>query len=356
MLDFSPLCIIRWPDCSQKDKAKNKPHPLNFSALHLLHDPQGFAETLFSKHLAGNKNRLTMEQKLLVLQLVSRLIGLHKLHVLGVYSYILKYLTPRQRDVTRFLICAAHATHDLVPPDSLEPIVRKIADEFVSEGVAGEVATAGLNSIREICARAPLAMNATLLQDLTEYKGSKDKGVMMGARSLIGLYREIAPEMLKRKDRGKIASMEMKEREGPRYGEEKEGVIEGLDLLEKWKEEQKAAKRAERGGGEDDGEEEDDENAWAQWEVEEDSDDDGTGWINVESDGEDINISDSEDEGDSVAKKHKVGTDDGNDTAAGERGFPRLAATGILTPADFAKLEELRQQHGLERLTGKKQK
>jgi protein SDA1 len=47
-------------------------------------------------------------------------------------------------------------------------------------------------------------MNATLLQDLTEYKGSKDKGVMMGARSLIGLYREIAPEMLKRKTVAKL--------------------------------------------------------------------------------------------------------------------------------------------------------
>lgn len=78
-----------------------------------------------------------------MLQLVSRLIGLHKLNVLGIYSYLLKYLSPRQRDVTHFLACTAQAAHDLVPPDVLEPIVKKIADEFVSEGVASEVATAG---------------------------------------------------------------------------------------------------------------------------------------------------------------------------------------------------------------------
>ena len=73
---------------------------------------------------------------------------------------------------------------------------EKIADEFVSDGVAAEVASAGINTIREILARAPLAIDAPLLQDLTEYKGSKSKAVMMAARSLISLYREVAPEML----------------------------------------------------------------------------------------------------------------------------------------------------------------
>jgi protein SDA1 len=253
--------------------------------------------------------------------------------------------------------------------------VRKIADEFVSEGVAGEVATAGLNAIREICARAPLAMNATLLQDLTEYKGSKDKGVMMAARSLITLYREVAPELLKRKDRGKTASMGMKENGTTlRYGQEAEGTIEGLELLEEWKEQQKAAKRAERGDGEEgedadeaeEEEEEDDEQAWANWEVESDSDsdDEGTGWVNVESDGEDISISDSEDEADAKAgkktKKVKLSHDDDEEqkkpeeVKSEEKKLSKLATTRILTPADFAKLEELRQAAGLAKLMGKK--
>ncbi|CUS10923.1 unnamed protein product [Tuber aestivum] len=353
-------------------KNKNKPHPLNFSALHLLHDPQGFAEALFSKHLPRN-NKLTMEQKLLVLQLTSRLVGLHKLSVLGLYSYLLKFLTPRQRDVTQFLVCCAQASHDLVPPDVLEPIVKKIADEFVSEGVAAEVATAGLNGIREICARAPLAMNATLLQDLTEYKGSKDKGVMMAARGLIGLFREVAPEMLRKKDRGKVAAMDMKNREALRFGIEKEGVIEGLELLEQWKAEQKQIKKAaageiearddEEGGheeeweAEEDGESEDDSN-WAGWEVEEDdSGDNETGWINVASDDE-IEISDSDEgEDDKPKKKTKVDYEEGEGSLGEvevERNVSTLATSKILTPADFAKLVELRTAAGLERLMGKK--
>jgi len=210
-------------------------------------------------------------------------------------------------------------------------------------------------------------MDSTLLQDLTEYKGSKDKGVMMAARSLIGLYRDVAPEMLQRKDRGKAASMGMKERVALRYGEEKVGEIEGLELLEKWKEEQKALKRAERGddGGEYDGEddEKEEEEAWDNWEVESDEEsDDETGWINVESDDE-IEISDSEDEK-MTPKKRKVEDEDkeedkeeeaAKEIIKEEKKLSKLATTRILTPADLAKLEELKTQAGLEKLVGKKQ-
>ncbi len=65
----------------KKEKRKKQPHPLNFSALHLLQDPQGFSEVLFAKHLQRT-TKLKLESKLLVLQLVTRLTGLHKLTVL----------------------------------------------------------------------------------------------------------------------------------------------------------------------------------------------------------------------------------------------------------------------------------
>ena len=58
-----------------------------------------------------------------------------------------------------------------------------------------------MNAIREICVRCPLSMTSDLLQDLTSYKGYHDKSVMMAARSLIQLFRDLNPSMLKRKDR-----------------------------------------------------------------------------------------------------------------------------------------------------------
>lgn len=57
--------------------------------------------------------------------------------------------------------------------------------------------------MREICTRCPLAMNEVLLEDLIQYKQYKDRSVMMAARSLIGTFRRINPELLRKKDRGR---------------------------------------------------------------------------------------------------------------------------------------------------------
>ncbi|RKF81509.1 Protein SDA1 [Golovinomyces cichoracearum] len=337
----------------KQEKKKNAPHPLNFSAFHFLHDPQSFAETLFSKHLQNTKSKLNLEQKLLVLQLVSRLVGLHKLSIISLYSYFTKYLTPRQPSVTSFLASLAQATHSLVPPDALEPLVQKIANEFVSEASACEVASAGLNAIREICIRQPLAMSDVLLQDLVMYRKSKDKGTMMAAKGLLSLYREVGADLLRKKDRGKAATIgikagTIKER---RFGEEVVGNIEGIELLEEWKKEERKRKRNEKGLATDDENSDSDSEAeealgWEDWEEDSDDSNDSGGWINVESDDE-IEISDSDDQG-PVIKKSKLQdplteedvvleSEDRDNTK-----ISNLATTQILTPADLAKLQELR--------------
>ncbi|EPX73438.1 SDA1 family protein [Schizosaccharomyces octosporus yFS286] len=325
-----------------KKKEKGKlapPTNVNFPALQLLYDPQGFAEELFEKQLVNSKRSLSMDHKLVVLRLLTRLIGAHKLTVLGLYSYMMRYLTPHQRDVTQFLACLAQASHEFIPPDVLEPLIRKIADEFVTTGVANEVVCAGINAIREVCARSPFAMTADLLQDLTEYKSSKDKGVMMASRGLISLYREVAPDMLKKKDRGKVASMELKDRTPIKFGQELNVVhgIEGLELLENYKNENK-----------DDGNEEDDE----KWEVmDNDSDsEDSEGWVNLGSDDE-INISDSDEEESDKKNKERASEDKAkSDDEKNKQEISNLAARSILTPADLKKLEELREKANVDRL------
>ncbi|KAJ4313066.1 Severe Depolymerization of Actin [Fusarium piperis] len=348
------------------ERKKNKPHPLNFSALHLLHDPQAFAEQLFSKHLQNTKAKLSLDTKLLVTQLVTRLVGLHKLTIVSLYSWFIKFLTPRQQSVTSFLASLAQAVHNLVPPDVLEPLIQKIANEFVSEASAAEVAAAGLNSIREICARQPLAMTETLLQDLVQYRKSKDKGVMMAAKGLLSLYREVGAELLKKRDRGKDATINLKAgiQAQRKYGEEDAGGIEGLELLAKWKEEEKIRKRVAKGLPEkagSDEEEEDDGFKSDEWEVDSDDSSDSGGWIDV------YHSSDDEEEEDEPAsKKQKTGDDDSSDDedddeekkekeAEIER-ISKLATTTILTPADLAKLQELRTSAALDKALGNRRK
>merc|ERR1719210_2338733 len=184
----------------KKKKKKNSAPSYNFSALHLVHDPQEFAEKLF-RRLEGLNEKF--EVKLMLLELVSRLIGTHQLILLNYYPYIARFLAPHQREVIRLLQFSAQAAHEMVPPDCVEPALKAIINNFVTERNSAEVMAVGLNAVRELCARCPLVMTEELLQDLAEYKTYKDKGVMMASRSVIQLFRSLAPELLHKKDRGK---------------------------------------------------------------------------------------------------------------------------------------------------------
>ncbi|KAF9195631.1 Protein SDA1 [Haplosporangium sp. Z 11] len=350
----------------RKQRAKKKAETFNFSALHLLNDPQGFTEKLYT-HLASSRER--HEVQLMLMNLISRIIGIHKLTILALYPYLQKRLQPTQKDVTHIIAITAQASHDLIPPDVIEPVIQTLANNFVTEHCAAEVMSAGLNGIREIVSRCPLAMDATLLQDLTEYKNHRDKGVMMASRSLIGLFREINPELLKKKDRGRNAAMNLRDFKPSQYGESRnDGDLEGLQLL---------AENVDENGEEEDN--------WDEWEEasEDEEEDGGGGWINVSDDENDLNIKLSDDDSGSedengnkkpkvkrlsankerrLKKKGLMPKDDENDNAVKEEdeetkakrlqleaerkekmaAAQLLATTKILTPADFAKIEALK--------------
>ena len=57
----------------------------------------------------------------------------------------------------------------------------------------------GLNTVREVAQRNPLAISEDLLQDLTQYKKHIDRGVTSAAKGLIQLYRQEAPMLLNKK-------------------------------------------------------------------------------------------------------------------------------------------------------------
>ncbi|XP_077258648.1 SDA1 domain containing protein Mys45A isoform X2 [Temnothorax americanus] len=181
-------------------KKKSKAPQYNFSALHLIHDPQDFAERLF-KQIEKNNDRF--EVKLMTLDVVSRLIGLHSLFLLNFYPYIQRFLQPHQREVTKLLQFIAQASHELVPPEVLEPVLKTLANNFITERNSADVMAIGLNTVREICTRCPLAMSEDLLEDLTQYKQYKERSVMMAAHSLIGTFRRLMPDLLRKKDRGR---------------------------------------------------------------------------------------------------------------------------------------------------------
>jgi protein SDA1 len=188
----------------EQEKKAAESVPL-FPAIQLLHDPQGLAEKLFQR--ARNNNE-RFEVRLLVMNFVSRLIGCHKLVLLSFYSYLQRYLTSHQQDVTKVLAYIVQAVHDLVPPEDLIPVIKTIAHNFVTERCTNEQMTVGLNAIREILSRAPAILLETgleeLVQDLAMYGKKQHKSVMVAAHGIINLVRATHPKLLNRKDRGKF--------------------------------------------------------------------------------------------------------------------------------------------------------
>lgn len=284
---------------------KKKAPSFNFSAIHLIHNPQGMAEDLFKQLQDGNER---FEVKLLHLDVISRLIGIHDLFLFSFYPYITRFLQPHQRQVTRILQFAAQASHELVPPEIIEPINKTIANNFVTERNSSDVMAIGLNAIREVCQRCPLSMNEDLLSDLVLYKNYKDKSVVMAARSLILLYREELPTLLHKKQRGRPteASVEI---EPKKYGEIKAAeFIPGTEAL---------VNQPEKEEGESSDESDSDDSDEGSW----------------------VDVSHSEDENESVNEESGDEEEENEEKVDEKEVAKELALTKIFTDADFKKIE-----------------
>jgi len=198
----------------------------NYAAMTSINDPQTYCEKVFNIMKSSPHG---FDLRIQLMSFISRLITANLLMVDGFYSYMQKYAQPHTQNITQILAILAQSSHHLVSPDVLEPILQHIANSFVTDRRPVEVIAIGLNTIREICARAPLIMNPTLLKDLCQYKRHKDKGIMMASKSLIALFRAINPAILPRRERGKDADLTIKPRE---FGETVVMTgIDGADLL-----------------------------------------------------------------------------------------------------------------------------
>uniref|UniRef100_K3WVT4 Protein SDA1 n=1 Tax=Globisporangium ultimum (strain ATCC 200006 / CBS 805.95 / DAOM BR144) TaxID=431595 RepID=K3WVT4_GLOUD len=173
-----------------------------FPAIEMLNDPQGVAEKQF-KVLKGCTERF--EVKLLMMNFIGRVLGFHKLVLLPYYPLLQRYLQSHQQNVTQVLAYLVQSCHDEIPPEELLPIVKSIANNFITERCSSEVLAVGINAVREIFRRVPLVLEQegmdVLIQDLIMYSRSRDKSSVMAARGVLNLIREIHPTLLKRKER-----------------------------------------------------------------------------------------------------------------------------------------------------------
>ena len=170
-----------------------------------IDDPQKFVVRLFSLLSAPENGKVfrTRESQLRSMSLISKIISTFQLDFDQFFNWSARFIRPAYDEITRLLAIIASAVHPLTSPETLEDLIKNIANKFVVDHLDEEVIVVGLNTIREICSRNPHGMTEALLSDLSLYKKSNVKGVVMAARSIIMLYREVMPELLPKRERGK---------------------------------------------------------------------------------------------------------------------------------------------------------
>ncbi|KAF4041031.1 SDA1 [Phytophthora infestans] len=295
-----------------------------FPAIEMLNDPQSVAERQL-KLLKSCTERF--EVKLLMMNFIGRVLGFHKLVVLPFYPLLQRYLQSHQQNVTAILAYLVQSCHDEIPPEELLPIVKSIAHNFVTERCSSEVIAVGINSLRELFRRAPLLLECegidVLVSDLIQYNRARDKTIVMAARGVLNLIRDVHPALLKRKDRGKFHNDAAKPH---RFGElvASEGV-DGADLLAE-------AEAAGRFDGEDnkDG-----------WEVASSTSEDNSEdeWVDLSSDEEDNEHGNNDEANEDDAEDNE----EQEETPQIEQ-KDRLDARRILTPLDFERIEMLKKE------------
>ena len=190
----------------------------NFLPIDQLNDPLTFAEKLF--HLMNSFQSGNFSHKLIILRLLGRILGRHRLIINNFFNSMIPLIKSDQKDLSVILASIIEATHDQIPPIELEPLIKKLFDFFISDVLPPHQITLGLNTLFGIMERCPYCINEKYFDICDELRNYKNKSVANAARAVCNLYKEHS-------DKNGIEN-------GFGFGEAKlNDTIDGIELLKK---------------------------------------------------------------------------------------------------------------------------
>lgn len=207
----------------------------NFFPIDLIYNPQDFCEKLYQILQKSNEK---FQVKLALMSVISRMMGRHKLILLSFYSYIQKYLTPNQKEIVKLLAYLAESMHDQVHPEDFKPTLAHLIENFVNDRCSEYTMTVGLNTIREITQKNPQLIDEFHVNYLAGFYNYKNRNVSKAAKALINSFRELNPQLLEKKFRGKHGASD----DADKLAQDQElhfkqdivnTTIDGVDLLDK---------------------------------------------------------------------------------------------------------------------------
>jgi len=184
---------------AQNDFQNEQKEKVKFSIFEKLYDPESFCEKMVSQIQSRYFNQ---EFKLLQCELVAKIMDHNKIVTQSFFSFLEANMKIGSVNATKYMYFSAIATHNHIPIQVTDHLMRTIASNFAMEGNRTEHVTYGLNTIRLIATKNPDAMPEDLLNSLVSFRTSKEKPISNSAIALLTLYREINPTLLLKKYRG----------------------------------------------------------------------------------------------------------------------------------------------------------
>jgi len=94
--------------------------------------------------------------------------------------------------------------HDLVPPEDVKPVIERILNNYANEYCPTPHIVIGINTIREILVRMPLALDESQIEYLVQFRSHKNSSVRAAAKALVNFFRDVCPHMLPKKMIGRF--------------------------------------------------------------------------------------------------------------------------------------------------------
>jgi protein SDA1 len=153
--------------------------------------------------------------------------------MLQFYPHLLRYLQSHEKDkIGEIFAMIIESCHELVPPEEIKPLIEKIISNFITEQCNNLHITIGLNAVREILMRMPLALDESQIEYLVEFRHIHNASVVAAAKSLINYFRDVCPNLLPKKYRGRFTKQDDR-KEDMVYGRQKVNYgVDGIELLE----------------------------------------------------------------------------------------------------------------------------
>lgn len=98
--------------------------------------------------------------------------------------------------------------HDQVPPDEMKPIVKAVMTHFVTDYADTKFIVIGLNAFREMLTRMPYLLEEADIEYLLGFRRHKHQSVGIAAKSLLNYFKDVCPQLLPKKLRGRDTKIE----------------------------------------------------------------------------------------------------------------------------------------------------